>query len=80
MPSAVVFFCFAPAELALVLAIPSPFSSGIIIFKEWAKSLENGWFPKRTLGEENGESNLSLVDGFRGCGARLLSWRNQTFD
>ena len=41
--------------------LPSPFSSGILLFK-WAKYLENRWFLKRTMGEENGESNLGNVD------------------
>ena len=31
---------------------------GIILFKEWDKTLEHGWLPKTTMGEENGESNL----------------------
>ena len=39
-------------------AVPSSFSSGIIILQEWAKTLDNGRFPNGTMGEENGESNL----------------------
>ena len=36
-------------DLLPSLAVPSPFSAGILLLKEQAKSWENGWF-QRTMG------------------------------
>ena len=47
--------------LNTILAVPSPFSSRILLFKKWANAWKIGWFLKRMLSEENGDSSLRTI-------------------